>query len=63
MQRKDYFESPTAVKAFGMERFAKGLMWVMAEVLGMPSECMPWEPDKKEGKYILAQAMKGGNLD
>ena len=61
-QIKDYFESLTAVNTFGMERFAKGLMWVMAEVLGMPREWMPWEADKKEGEYILAQIMKGGNF-
>lgn len=62
VEHKDYFESLTAVNTFGMERFAKGLMWVMAEVLGMPHEWMLWEPDKKEGEYILAQVMKGGNF-
>ena len=62
VERKEYLENLTAVKAFGMERFAKGLMWVMAEVLGMPREWMPWESDKKEGEYILAQVMKGGNF-
>ena len=62
VKRKDYFESLTAVKAFGMERFAKGLMWIMAEVLRMPHEWMLWEPDKKEGEYILAQVIKGGNF-
>lgn len=55
-------ESLEAVKTFGMTRFAKGLMWVMNEVLGMPREWMSWEPDKKEGEYILAQVMRGGNF-
>ena len=56
---KEYTE---AVKEFGMEKFAKGLMWVMKETLEMPKEWMPWEPDEKEGKYILSQVMQGGNF-
>lgn len=51
-----------AVREFGMTRFARGLMWVMHEVLGMPREWMLWEPDEKEGRYILEQVMTGGNF-
>ncbi len=51
-----------AVHEFGMTRFARGLMWVMHEVLGMPGEWMLWEPDEKEGRYILEQVMMGGNF-
>ena len=51
-----------AVREFGMTRFAKGLMWVMHEALGMPREWMLWEPDEKEGRYILKQVMTGGNF-
>ena len=51
-----------AVRDFGMEKFAKGLMWVMHETLGMPCDWMLWEPDEKEGRYILEQVMTGGNF-
>lgn len=51
-----------AVREFGMEKFAKGLMWVMQETLGMPVEWMLWDPDHKEGEYILKQVMTGGNF-
>lgn len=51
-----------AVKKFGMERFAKGLMWVMHEALSMPREWMLWESDGKEGQYILNEVMAGGNF-
>jgi len=51
-----------AVREFGMTRFARGLMWVMHEVLGMPREWMLGEPDEKEGRYILEQVMMGGNF-
>lgn len=51
-----------AVREFGMEKFAMGLMWLMHETLGMPREWMLWEPDEKEGKYILKQVITGGNF-
>ena len=50
------------VSVFGMEKFSKGLMWVMQEALGMPCDWMFWEPDQKEGEYILTQVMTGGNF-
>ncbi len=51
-----------AIDEFGMTRFAKGLMWVIHEALGMSREWMLWEPDEKEGRYILKQVMRGGNF-
>lgn len=51
-----------AVHEFGMTRFARGLMWTMHEALEMPREWMLWEPDEKEGRYILEQVMMGGNF-
>ena len=51
-----------AVRDFEMEKFAMGLMWLMHETLGMPCDWMLWEPDEKEGKYILEQVMTGGNF-
>ena len=51
-----------AVSEFGMERFARGLMWVMQETLEMNCEWMLWEPDEKEGEYILDEVMAGGNF-
>ena len=51
-----------AVDEFGMVKFAKGLMWVMHEALGMQRDWMLWESDEKEGRYILKQVMRGGNF-
>lgn len=51
-----------AVDEFGMTKFAKGLMWVMQEAMGMPRKWMLWEPDAKEGQYILDEVMAGGNF-
>lgn len=51
-----------AIDEFGVVKFAKGLMWVMHEALGMQRDWMLWEPDEKEGRYILKQVMRGGNF-
>lgn len=61
-EKFDVSYSVDAVSQFGMKRFAKGLMWVMKEALGMPREWMLWEPNEKEGKYILEKVMAGGNF-
>ena len=47
---------------FGMERFVGAVMWIMQEVFGMERERMLCEPDEKEGRYILAEVMAGGNF-
>ena len=49
-------------KEFGMERFVGAVMWIMQEVFGMDRERMLCEPDEKEGRYILAEVMAGGNF-
>ena len=51
-----------AVREFGMMEFARGLMWMMKEALGLPREWMLWEPDEKEGRFILDEVMAGGNF-
>ena len=55
------FNSPFTIPS-GLNRFARGLMWVMGEVLAMPREWMPWPPDEKEGRFILEQVQAGGNF-
>lgn len=51
-----------AVSRFGMNRFAKGLMWLMHETLGMPKEWILWAPDEKEGRFILGEVLTGGSF-
>lgn len=50
------------VKAFGMARFARGLMWILADVFNMYEDQMLWKPDGKEGRFILSDILKGGNF-
>lgn len=51
-----------AVKDFGMERFACGLMWVLADVFCLEMEFMPWAPNEQEGRFILKDIMQSGNF-
>lgn len=47
---------------FGMERFVGAVMWIMQEVFGLEKESLLSEPVEKEGRYILAEVMEGGNF-
>ena len=51
-----------AIKVFGMERFARGVMWVMQEVFALERTCMIAEPLESEGRFILNEVMVGGNF-
>lgn len=47
---------------FGMDRFVGAVMWIMQEVFGLERERLLCEPNEKEGRYILAEVMAGGNF-
>ena len=49
-------------REYGMERFVRAVMWIMQEVFGLERERLLCEPDEKEGRYILAEVMAGGNF-
>lgn len=59
---EDNFNLNKRFREFGMERFVGAVMWIMQEVFGMDRERMLCEPDEKEGRYILAEVMAGGNF-
>lgn len=54
------------LKDFGMMRFARGLVWVVAHVFLNENDdeniFLGIEPDEKEGRYILETMMRGGNF-
>ena len=59
---EDNFNLNKRFREFGMVRFAGAVMWIMQEVFGLERERLQFEPDEKEGRYILAEVMAGGNF-
>ena len=50
------------LKAFGMWKFATGVMWIMQEVFGLEREYMYCEPSECEGRFIMDRVLAGGNF-
>lgn len=50
------------LKEFGMERFSKGMMWIMQVVFGLEKEYVLCEADEKIGRLLLSEVMDGGNF-
>ena len=46
----------------GLEKFARGVMWIEKEVLGINEDCLLFEPSEKIGKLMLQEMMEGGNF-
>lgn len=58
----DSTELVALLKDLGVLRYAKGMMWVMKEVLGLEEKYLYTEPDEKIGKLILNEAMVYGTF-
>lgn len=55
-------ETADTFAEFGMTRFAEGVMWIMKSVFLLDEAYLICAPCEKEGRYILAQVMLGGNF-
>lgn len=58
----DVQEVQNVIHALCLDRFASALMWVLGYVLGMDRDTMFWEPNEKDGSFLLGEIMKGGNF-
>ncbi|MGN0497147.1 MAG: nucleotidyltransferase family protein, partial [Lachnospiraceae bacterium] len=52
----------SVLSSFGMAKFTAAVMYVLQEVFAMPTHYYICEPDKKEGRKLLAEIMQGGNF-
>lgn len=52
----------SVLKQTGMLKFAKGVMWVERNCLGIEDDCMIVQPDEKIGNIILKEIIEGGNF-
>ena len=55
-------EVMAVLRSFGMAKFAGAVMWVLNVVFAMPTHYYICNPNKKEGKKLLEEIMKGGNF-
>lgn len=60
--RQEREETLRLVKSFKMERFTKGLMWVLNSFLGLEKEYLLCEPDKERGSFIMSEILQAGNF-
>ena len=55
-------ESVYWIKKLGMERFARGMMWVLKVYFGLEEQYLLLEPDEKEGRFLMQEVMLTGNM-
>ena len=53
---------PKELKHLGLWKFARAVMYVLHETLGLPEEKMIAPMDEKRGKLLLAEILNGGNF-
>ena len=56
------FQVVQDIQWLGMEKFAKGVMWIEKECLGIEERHLLLEPSEKIGRVILQEMEKGGNF-
>lgn len=61
-ENTDFTEIVKLLKELGVLKYAKGMMWVMKEVLGLEEKYFYTEPDEKIGKLILNETMIYGTF-
>ena len=52
----------STIRDLGMMRFARAVMWIESEVLGLPAAQCIVEPDDRRGKRLLNDILEGGNF-
>lgn len=50
------------IKKLGMQRFARGLMWVLNQYFGLEEHYLLMNPDGNEGLFIIQEVMQTGNM-
>ena len=51
-----------SIERLGMKRFARAAMYIMVELFGMDRRYLLFEPDEREGKFLIEEVLIGGNF-
>ena len=62
LSRDEKDEVIRVVKTIGLDRLACALTWILAEHFGLPKKCQLWEPNKKDGEFLLEDILRTGNF-
>ena len=62
LSRDEKEEVICVVKSIGLERLASALTWILVEHFGLPKTCQLWEPNKKDGEFLLEDILRTGNF-
>jgi hypothetical protein len=58
---REHAELAVLLRKVGMYKFARGIMWIESQVLGLPVARCLVEPDEKLGMKLLEDILEGGN--
>lgn len=61
-ERMSREEFAAVMKATGMYRFAKAVMWIMQEVFGLEEKYLLCATSDKDGRFLLDEVMQSGNF-
>jgi len=62
LSREEKDEVIRVVKSIGLERLACALIWILEVHFGLPKNCQLWEPNKKDGEFLLEDILRTGNF-
>lgn len=62
LQQQEIDEVISMIKEIGLLRFLQAMMYVLQKVCGMPDRYLFFEPNEKEGRFLLDEIMRGGNF-
>lgn len=51
-----------SIERLGMKRFSRAVMYIMVELFGMDRRYLLFEPDEREGKFLIEEVLIGGNF-
>ncbi|MBQ8046816.1 MAG: nucleotidyltransferase family protein [Prevotella sp.] len=50
------------LSSYNMLRFARAMMWIEHEILGLPERYLLADPDEKRGRVVLEDVLRGGTF-